>query len=212
MKTMTKLLGLGVAATIAATLGQAAFADMPQRGGKGGAGMMHQMGDGNGRGQGYGRHGQQGQQGQQGRQGHGVLDSSQIEALRIELGITDDQESSWDKYAKVLQENAEEVKSIRKNIDREAIRKMSPEDRRKFRSGMRKQGQERFETVKKAANELLEALDEAQKAKAVDTLPGLRKGGPGMHKSSSKRGHKGGHMGGQKGGQMGGKEHGKQSC
>ena len=38
---------------------------------------------------------------------------------------------------------------------------------------MREQGQKQFEAVRTAANELLAALDDTQKAKATDILPGL---------------------------------------
>ena len=59
---------------------------------------------------------------------------------------------------------------------------MSPQDRFAFVTKMREQGQKQFETVKTAANELLATLDDAQKAKAQQTLPGLAAFGPGtMH-------------------------------
>ena len=38
---------------------------------------------------------------------------------------------------------------------------------------MREQGQKQFGAVKTAADELLATLDAAQKAKAIDILPGL---------------------------------------
>ena len=44
---------------------------------------------------------------------------------------------------------------------------------------IREQGQKQFEAVKTAANELLATLNETQKAKAQETLPGLAFG-PGV--------------------------------
>jgi hypothetical protein len=61
---------------------------------------------------------------------------------------------------------------------------MSPQDRFAFVTKMREQGQAQFEAVKTAAVELLAALDETQKAKARDILPGLAAFGPGRMRSA----------------------------
>ena len=50
---------------------------------------------------------------------------------------------------------------------------MSPQERFAFVTKIREQAQKQFETVKTAADELLATLDDTQKAKARDTLPGL---------------------------------------
>jgi hypothetical protein len=50
---------------------------------------------------------------------------------------------------------------------------MVPADRYAFVSKKREQAQERFAAVKTAADELLAVLDEAQKARANEILPGL---------------------------------------
>ena len=50
---------------------------------------------------------------------------------------------------------------------------MNPADRFAFVTKMREQGQKQFEAVKTAATELLTTLDDSQKAKATDILPGL---------------------------------------
>jgi hypothetical protein len=57
---------------------------------------------------------------------------------------------------------------------------MNPANRFAFVTKMREQGQKQFETVKAAANELLTALDDKQKAEAADSLPGLAEFGPDM--------------------------------
>jgi hypothetical protein len=168
MKTMTKILALGGTAALAATLGWAALADMPMHRGAHGMGMgMGGMGMGPGM--------------MHGGPGHAALtDPAQIEALKTELGITTAQQPAWDKYAKALQEAATTAKTAHEVVNPEAVGKMSPADRFAFVTKMREQGQKRHETVQTAATELLAALDETQKAKAADILPGLAARGPGM--------------------------------
>jgi hypothetical protein len=71
------------------------------------------------------------------------------------------------------------MKTAREGIDPDAVSKMSPQDRFAFVSKMREQGQKQFETVQTAAKELLATLNDTQKDKAQETLPGLAFGGPG---------------------------------
>jgi hypothetical protein len=128
----------------------------------------------------HGRHGQagQGMGGMQGRMGQGVhgqmgpgmmrgqmgpgthrgpgsaqFDPARIDTLKTELGITAAQESVWTKYTKAVQDAATSMKAARDNI--------------------REQAQKQHETVQTAANELLATLDDTQKAKAQQALPGL---------------------------------------
>ena len=68
---------------------------------------------------------------------------------------------------------------------------MTPSERFAFVSKMREQGQKQFEAVGTAANELLAVLDEAQKAKAGDLLPGLAFGpGPMRGEFATDRQHR----------------------
>ena len=68
---------------------------------------------------------------------------------------------------------------------------MTPSERFAFVSKMREQGQKQFEAVGTAANELLAVLDEGQKAKAGDLLPGLAFGpGPMRGEFATDRQHK----------------------
>lgn len=106
-------------------------------------------------------------------------DPAQIETLKKELGITSAQEPAWTKYAKAIQDSAATMKTTREGVDPEAVSKMSPQDRFAFVSKMREQGQKQFETVQTAAKELLATLNDTQKAKAQETLPGLAFSGPG---------------------------------
>jgi hypothetical protein len=100
-------------------------------------------------------------------------DPAQIETLKGELGITATQEAAWGKYAKTVQDAAAAMKTARENVDPSAVSKMAPADRFAFGTKMREQAQKQFEAVRTAANELLAALDDTQKAKASTILPGL---------------------------------------
>jgi hypothetical protein len=118
--------------------------------------------------------------------GHGgpglvFTDPTQIETLKSQLGITAAQESAWAKYTKTLQDAAAAMKTARHGIDPDAISKLSPQERFAFMTKIREQGQKQFETVKTAASELLAALDETQKGKAQEILPGLAFGPGAMH-------------------------------
>ena len=72
------------------------------------------------------------------------------------------------------------MKTTREGVDPQAVSKMNPADRFAFVTKVREQGQKQFESVKAAANELLAALDDTQKAEAADILPGLAEFGPDM--------------------------------
>jgi len=113
--------------------------------------------------------------------GVALADPVQIERLKTELGITAAQESAWAKYAKTLQDAATAMKTARQGIDPDAISQLSPQERFTFMTNIREQGQKQFETVKTAASELLAALDETQKGKAQEILPGLAFGPGAMH-------------------------------
>ena len=99
------------------------------------------------------------------RPGRGLADAEHIDELKVELGITPAQEQAWSKYAKAVQDAAARMKTTREGVDPEAVSKMNPADRFAFVTKMREQGQEQFETVKTAADELLAALDDSKKPK-----------------------------------------------
>lgn len=139
-----------------------------------GPGMMQHMGMGHGmmKGMGPGM--------MHGAPGRGLADAERIDQLKVELGITPAQEQAWSKYAKAVQDAAAAMKTSREGVDPQAVSKMNPADRFAFVTKMREQAQKQFETVKAAANELLTALDDKQKAEAADILPGLAELGPDM--------------------------------
>ena len=146
-------------------------------GGMGPGGMMGMHGQ-----MGPGMRGQMGP-GTRGGPGFTQFDPAQIETLKKELTITAAQEPAWTKYAKSIQDAAATMKTTRESVDRDAVSKMNPQDRFAFVSKMREQGQKQFETVQTAAKELLATLDDTQKAKAQEILPGLAFG-PGMMHSA----------------------------
>jgi LTXXQ motif family protein len=115
-----------------------------------------------------------------GRAGVGLADPAQLETLKTELKITPAQEQAWSKYTKAVQDAAATMKTSRESVDPGALSKMTPADRYAFVSKMREQRQEQFGAVKAAAEELLAALEETQKTKATEILPGLAFGPGGM--------------------------------
>jgi hypothetical protein len=139
-----------------------------------GPGMMQHMASG----MGPGMRGPMGP-GMWGGSGLTFLDPARIDTLKTELGITAAQEPAWTKYAKTIQDAATAMKTAREGINPDAVSKLSPQDRFALVTKIREQGQKQFESVKTAANELLATLNDAQKSKAQETLPGLAFG-PGM--------------------------------
>lgn len=132
--------------------------------GQEGHGMRGQMGQG--------MHGQMGQ-GQRGGPGFAQFDPARVDTLKTELAITAAQEPAWTKYTKAVQDQAEARKATREKIDHDAVRKMNADERLTFMTQMREQRQKEVEVVQTALKELLATLDDAQKAKAQNTLPGL---------------------------------------
>jgi hypothetical protein len=100
-------------------------------------------------------------------------DPAQLETLKKELSITTAQEPAWTKYARTLQDAATAMKTAREGVNPETITKLGPQERFAFATKMREQAQKQHDTVRAAANELHATLDDAQKAKAQQTLPGL---------------------------------------
>jgi hypothetical protein len=105
--------------------------------------------------------------------GSSFADPAQLDTLKGELGITAAQEAAWGKYAKAVQDAAAAMKTARESVDPSAVSQMSPSERFAFVTKMREQGQKQLEAVGAAASELLTVLNEAQKARGRDTLPGL---------------------------------------
>ena len=198
----TKVLMIGAVATAAILAGGWALA---QSGGVGpggfgppfmqghgpggmGPGMMQHMGQGMGPGMGKGMMGHMG-----GGMGPGMMhgaagptqfDPARLETLKTELGITAVQEPAWTSYASTVRDAAAAMKTTREGINPDTVSKMSPQDRFAFATKIREQMQKQFAAVKTAAEELLATLDDTQKARARQTLPGLAFG-PGMRRHAA---------------------------
>jgi hypothetical protein len=171
MRKITKILGVGAAVAVAGTIGWHALAQTPFHGGPHGMGMGMGMGPG----MMMGMH-----------RGHGPMaggfadPAAHLTSLKTELGITAPQEPVWDAYAKVVQDTAAAMKERRQGTDMTAMHNMSDQDRQAFITKMRDQHETAFQAVKAAAEKLLTALDDTQKTKAKEILPGLAVHEPGM--------------------------------
>jgi hypothetical protein len=104
------------------------------------------------------RHGMMMGGGQGPMMGRGIMGgfadpAERLEAVKKEIGIKPEQQAAWDAYSKTVQETA---------------------------AALQKQRREGPERVKTAAETLLGTLDDAQKAKAGEILPGVAGPGPGM--------------------------------
>lgn len=160
MKTRTKWIALGAAAVLAAGVGTYAFS-ASAAGGFGPHHMRSMMGMG-GPGMMMGGHGMDSAHGPSGA---AVDPSAHLDTLKTELAITTDQEAAWAAYTKAVTETATAMHS--------AVEGASTTDRQAFFTKMQEQMQTSFDAVKVAAEQLLATLDETQKAKAVQILPGL---------------------------------------
>ena len=179
---------LAASAAIAALTAVAAYAIADP--GHGHGGMGSGMGQGMGHGSGMG-HGMMGMgPGQMGAQDP----SERLAAIKGELALKPEQIAAWDAYTKVVTDTAAERRKVRDGVDRDAVHAMKPEDRQAFRDAMIKQRDEAYGKVKSAAQTLVAKLDDAQKAKARGSLPGLGEEGSG---------HGMGHGGGRHGMGMG---------
>jgi hypothetical protein len=108
-----------------------------------------------------------------------AFDPAELDSVKKEIGVTAAQEQAWTKYAGAIKEAADARKARREGIDRDAMRKMSPEDHRKFRDSMWEQRRKEQDAVRAAVDELVKSFDEKQTAVAREILPGYAFG-PGM--------------------------------
>lgn len=167
MRKVNKILAIGAMVAAAAGVGLIARAETPAPG----AGPSFMHGD-----MGPGMMGMQG-----GPRGHDFGDpSAHLATLKTDLGIKPDQAAAWDTYAKVAQDTAEQMRAARNEIDRDVVRGMSPQDRQAFMTSIHERRANAFATLATAAQALLPSLDDAQKVKAQDELPGLTAHGPHM--------------------------------
>jgi hypothetical protein len=194
MKKKILVIGTAAAATVLAGGLAVAHSFGHGRGGYGpgfgsggcpGMGMHGQMGPGM-----QGQYGP-GMYGQRGPRAHGgprfaMIDPAQFDKLKADLGIKAEQEPAWSNYTKTVQDAATAMKSVRADFTKDADK--ARQERFAARTKMREEAQKQFKTVKTAADDLLAKLDDAQKAKAQQALPGLafgpgmaRAGGPGWH-------------------------------
>ena len=167
MRKVSKIAAVAAVSVIAGAIGWHALADEPQHGPGFGPPFMHGMGPGMGMGHGPMR-------------GEFADPAKRLASLKTELAITPAQEAAWNAYAKTVEDTAASMKAEHQGFDPGMIHAMTDQERQAFFDQRREQAQKAHGTVKAAAETLLTSLDDAQKAKAKETLPGLVQRGPGM--------------------------------
>lgn len=179
MSKTTKTVGIVAGFAAVGLLGAYAFAQQGPGGGPGRMGMGHGMMNGmeNG-GMGHGGMGQRGM-GKGTMMGNFGDPASRLSTLKTELGIKPEQTGAWDAYAKIVTDTATEWRDHAGKIDRDAIRNLKPEERQQHFDAMQKQRDAAQARIKAAAEALVAKLDDAQKAKASTSLPGLATAGSG---------------------------------
>lgn len=168
MRTTTKILGAGLAVVAVGILGAHAFAQQGPGFGPGHMGMGPGMMKGHGMGPMMGR-----------SQGTFGDPAARLATAKTEIGIKPEQQAAWDAYAKVVTDAATAARGQRETINPDTIFKMDAKERQAFIAKMQEQRQQNFKTVSAAAETLLAQLDDAQKAKAREVLPGLAAAGHG---------------------------------
>lgn len=178
MKKKTVILG-GLAAAVLLTGGWA-YAQSSGHG-PGGFGPMFMHGTG-----GMGPGMMQGMMGP-GMMGGGMAfaDPARLDALKAELAIKPEQEAAWVKYTTALKDATGTMKAAFEDTGTDP-KSAAAQDRFAQMTKFHELGQTQFKSVESAASELLATLDDAQKAKAQESLPGLAFGPGAM------RGHAGG--------------------
>ncbi|MGE3877106.1 MAG: Spy/CpxP family protein refolding chaperone [Parvibaculaceae bacterium] len=168
MRTTTKILGAGLAAVAVGILGAQAFAQQGPGFGPGHMGMGSGMMKGHGMGPMMGR-------------GQGTFGdpAARLATAKTEIGIKPEQQAAWDSYAKVVTDTATAARGQRETVSPDTIFKMDAKERQAFITKMQEQRQQNFKTVSAAAETLLAQLDDSQKAKAREVLPGLAAAGHG---------------------------------
>ena len=163
MRTTTRALGTGLAVVAIGALATYAFAQQGPGFGPGRMGMGPGMMKGHGMGPMMGH--------MQGTFGDPV---AQLATAKTEIGIKPEQGAAWEAYSKVVTTTAAAARGQREKISPDTILKMDANERQAFITQMQEQRQQNFKTISAAAETLLAQLDDAQKAKARDVLPGLR--------------------------------------
>lgn len=110
--------------------------------------------------------------------GQAFADPAQVDALKADLAIKPEQEAAWTKYATALKDAAGAMTAALQAAGHDP-KDANPQDHFAQMTTIRDLGRKQFEAVQTAANELLATLDDTQKAKAQESLPGLAFG-PGM--------------------------------
>lgn len=113
-------------------------------------------------------------------QGGGFADpTGYLGSLKSELAITAQQDKAWNDYADVVKATADQMRALHKGMY-QSMGSQSWPQRRDAMDQMFAARQQAYAKVHDAARQLTAVLDDAQKAKAQQSLPGLAARGHSM--------------------------------
>lgn len=163
MRIVSRALAIATITALASGVGLSASAQPAPGGPPSAQGQMGgQMGGGPG---GRGMHG---------RHGQNMGDPAEhLKELRGDIGITAAQSAAWDAYAKVVLDNATQMRASHEGKGRHSFMEMSTADRLAQLLKQRAEREAAQAAVKTAADALLPVLDDTQKVRALMSLPGL---------------------------------------
>jgi hypothetical protein len=112
--------------------------------------------------------------------GQTFADPVRVDALKVDLAIKPEQDAAWSKYATALKDAAGAMTAAFEGAGNDST-EATPEDHFAQMTKIRELGRKQIEAVQTAANELVATLNDTQRAKAHESLPGLAFGPGIMH-------------------------------
>jgi len=161
MRTVTKIVRIGTAAIAAGLIGWQALAQTPTAQGPESHGSAMMMGGSKGMSMGMAHQ----------HMGANVADPARLADMKRKLGITEKQTPAWDTYSRAVIDAAASLRA--QHQSHMAMTHGSADDHIAVMTRMHEQRQQALDIMKTAAQTLLGALDEGQRAKAREILPGL---------------------------------------
>jgi hypothetical protein len=110
--------------------------------------------------------------------GRAFVGPGDLASTKQRLGITEAQGPAWDAYAKVVQDTVASLQTSHARMDASGMH--DDTSGQAMMTQMHDQHREAFKTLRAATDQLVATLDDTQKQKAQELLPGLASSGRGM--------------------------------